>query len=69
MHKAGYGRILAECTFTSKLMYCLWTTLAQDNDPFIVVTTKPLKSTIVADPIAFIRNNIIGKSNEEIAKV
>lgn len=67
LHKAGHGRILAECTFTSKLMYCLWTTLAQDGDPFIVVTTKPLKSTIVPDdPVQFIRDNIMGKSNEEI---
>lgn len=67
LHKLGHGRILAECTFTSKLMYCLWTTIAQDQDPFIVVTTKPLKSEIVPeDAVQFIRDNIMGKSNEEI---
>ena len=51
-------------------MYCLWTTIAQDQDPFIVVTTKPLTSEIVReDPVQFIRDNIMGKSNEEIEKV
>ena len=69
LDKVGHGRILAECTFTSKLMYCLWTTLAFDKDPFVVVTTKPLRSELVADPVQFIRDNIMGKSNEDIAKV
>ncbi|XP_015765461.1 PREDICTED: uncharacterized protein LOC107344318 isoform X2 [Acropora digitifera] len=69
LHKFGHGRILAECTFTSKLMYCLWTTIAQEQDPFIVVTTKPLKSKIIPEnPVQFIRDNIMGKSNEEIEK-
>ncbi|XP_067049281.1 L-tyrosine decarboxylase-like [Acropora muricata] len=67
LHKFGHGRILAECTFTSKLMYCLWTTLARDEDPFVVVTTKPLKGEkIPQNPVQFIRDNIMGKSNEEI---
>ena len=51
-------------------MYCLWTTIAQDQDPFIVVTTKPLKSKIIPEnPVQFIRDNIMGKSNEEIEEV
>ena len=51
-------------------MYCLWTTIAQDRDPFIAVTTKPLTSTIVPDnAVQFIRDNIMAKSNEEIEEV
>mgnify|MGYP000011217971 FL=1 len=51
-------------------MYCLWTTLARDEDPFVVVTTKPLKGAkIPQNPVQFIRDNIMGKSNEEIEEV
>ena len=51
-------------------MYCLWTTIAQDGDPFIAVTTKPLEIRInLENPVQFIRDNIMGKSNEELEEV
>ncbi|KAJ7356265.1 hypothetical protein OS493_026022 [Desmophyllum pertusum] len=42
LHKNGYGRILSECTYTAKMLYCLWVTLAEEDDEFIIETTKPL---------------------------
>ena len=66
LHKNGYGRILAECMFTSKILYCYWACLAEDDDNFVVATNKALPSE---DAKAFIRKNILGKSNEEIAEV
>lgn len=65
LHKNGYGRILAECMFTSKILYCYWACLAEDDDNFVVATNKALPSE---DAKAFIRKNILGKSNEEIAE-
>lgn len=52
--------------FTSKILYCYWVCLAEDDDDFLVITTKSLPSE---DAKTFIRNNVIGKSNEEIAQV
>lgn len=65
LHKNGYGRILGECMFTSKILYCYWVCMAEDDDKFLVETTKPLPSVDLKN---FIRNNIIGKSNEELAQ-
>lgn len=66
LHKNGYGRVLAECTFTAKILYCYWACLAEDDDNFVVATNKPLPSE---DAKTFMRDNILGKSNEEIATV
>ncbi|EDO29152.1 predicted protein, partial [Nematostella vectensis] len=70
LHKNGYGRILAECTFTSKLLYCLWTCLGQDDDPFFVVPTKPLPPDRTREEhIKFMRARILNRPNEELAQV
>ena len=72
LHKNGYGRILAECMFTSKILYCLWVTLADENDNFVIETTKPLpkfKNWSEKEQIKFIRERILGKTNEELAQV
>ncbi|EDO40342.1 predicted protein, partial [Nematostella vectensis] len=69
LHKNGYGRILAECTFTSKLLYCLWTCLGQDDDPFFVVPTKPLPpDRTLEEHIKFMRTRILNRTNEELAQ-
>ncbi|XP_048584706.1 uncharacterized protein LOC5498142 isoform X2 [Nematostella vectensis] len=69
LHKNGYGRILAECTFTSKLLYCLWTCLGQDDDPFFVVPTKPLPPDRTREEhIKFMRARILNRPNEELAQ-
>ena len=70
LDKNGYGRILSQCMFTAKVLYCLWVALAEDTDYFVVQPTMPLESTSVPeDPIAFIRKYILEKENDEIAKV
>ena len=70
LDKNGYGRILSECMFTAKILYCLWVALAEDTDYFVLQPTMPLESTVVPeDPIAFIRKYILEKDNDEIAQV
>ena len=55
--------------FTAKILYCLWCTLAEPEDSFVLEPTMPLESTLVEDPIAFIRQYILEKTNEEIVQV
>ena len=53
-------------------MYCLWTTLAKEDDNFVIKTTKPLpnwKDMPVKEQIQFIRDRIIGITNQELAQV
>ena len=72
LHKNGYGRILSECTYTAKMLYCLWVTLPEEDDNFIIETTKPLpkwKGMSTKEQKQFMRERIIGKSNEDLAKV
>ena len=72
LHKNGYGRILAECMFTAKILYCLWVTLADEDDIFVIQTTKSLptfKKLTEEEQIKFIKERIIGKTNEELVKV
>ena len=70
LHKHGYGRILGECNFTAKLLYCTWATLAQEGDNFIVALTQPFPSDKPeADYLKYIKENILSKSNEELLKV
>ncbi|XP_067020489.1 uncharacterized protein [Acropora muricata] len=67
LHKNGYGRILAECMFTSKIVYCLWLTLAKEDDNFVIQTTKPLpkfKNWSEQEQITFMKERILRKSNE-----
>jgi vitellogenic carboxypeptidase-like protein len=79
LNKAGYGQILAECMFSTKLYYCYWLTLANPGDPFdiqfLVDLPPAISDPLTGEPLItgrdnilnFIRNNIIGKSNEDIA--
>ena len=59
--------------FTAKMMYCLWVTLAQDDDNFVLETTRALpkkyKKMSEKQQKEFIRERILGKSNEELVKV
>ena len=52
--------------FTSKILYCYWACLAEDDDNFVLETNKPLPNE---DAKKIMREKIIGKSNEEIAQV
>lgn len=73
----GYGQILGECMFSSKIYYCYWLTLAEENDEFELQTLIPLPDSIKVGTdelhgkeqmLKFIRENILDKTNEEIAK-
>ena len=58
--------------FTSKIVYCLWLTLARENDNFVVQTTKPLpkfKNWSEQEQTRFIKERILGKSNEQLVQV
>jgi|GEM_PF-195697 len=79
LDNGGYGLILGECAFSAKLYYCYWLTLAGDSDVFRIESLVPLPEKITgfqgqtlatgkADIIRYIRNNIIGKTNEQLAK-
>ena len=73
LDKQGYGRILAECMFTAKIMYCLWVTLAEKDDNFVIETTKPLpkkyNNMSRKEQMEFIKERILKKSNEELIQV
>lgn len=73
LHKNGYGRILSECMFTSKILYCYWVCMTEDFDNFVLETTKALPDGKVpggdVDYKTFIEENILGKTNEELSKV
>ena len=55
--------------FNAKILYCIWATLGEKDDNFYLKTTKPLCSTIVEDPIKYIREHVLYKDNATIAKV
>lgn len=76
LDNTGYGQILGECLFSAKIYYCYWLTLAEESDCFEIQTLVPLPKAIQAGTarlegkeqiLNFIRENIINKSNEEIA--
>ncbi|RDU23873.1 pyridoxal phosphate-dependent decarboxylase family protein [Anaerosacchariphilus polymeriproducens] len=79
LNKTGYGQILGECIYSTKIYYCYWLTIAKENDNFSIQTLIPLPNKIMdldnknvilsgtEEILSYIRNNIIGKTNEEIA--
>ena len=70
LHKNGYGRILAECNFTAKILYCAWAALPQPGDPFEIAPLQPLPPNISLDDIRRImQDRILDKSNEELVQV
>jgi len=74
----GYGRILGQCQLGAKLFYCMWEIAARSEDPYIIrnfipIDVKELKENKFAfntldDVHAYIKQHIIGKSNEELVK-
>ena len=66
LDKYGYGRILGQCLFGSKIFYCMWTHLAKATDPFVIKMYKPCDNE---QQVADMKTLIIGKSNIEICKV
>lgn len=54
-------------------MCCLWVTLAEKDDNFVIETTKPLpkkyNNMSEKEQIKFIKERILGRPNEELVKV
>jgi vitellogenic carboxypeptidase-like protein len=76
---SGYGQILGECSFSTKLYYCYWLTLADEKDDFCIEPLIPLpdklynrQGKVIAEGkqeiLSYIRQNIIGKTNEELVQ-
>jgi hypothetical protein len=71
--QSGYGKILGKALFNSKRFYSGIITLAESGDPFIVVPVQQIpaeregksQSEINAQ-LAYIKENIVKKKNDEI---
>ena len=79
LNQDGYGRVLGECMYSTKIYFCYWITLAGDNDNFRIEPIVPLPDQLMganrkvlasdgAGIKAFIKTHIIGRDNEEIAR-
>jgi hypothetical protein len=65
MDKYGYGRILGQCVYGSKIYYCMWLHLSKPTDPFIIKPYIPCSDQDKEQA----KNLIIGKSNLKIVTV
>ena len=69
LDRNGYGRIMAQCMTGAKMFYCLWTTLASDDDPFVCAPIRPLPDNHPLDVTKnFIRQKILSTPYSELVK-
>ncbi|SJM89375.1 pyridoxal phosphate-dependent decarboxylase family protein [Crenothrix polyspora] len=70
--KSGYGKIIGQALFSCKKLYARLLCMANPEDPFVVIPVSRLPAEIngsnVKQQIQFIRDRIVGKTNEEIIK-
>jgi len=66
LDKSGYGRILGQCTTTTKLFYSLWLTVARDDDPFICVPIQEVPEKWKDTAKDLINNKIAMKTMKDI---
>jgi glutamate/tyrosine decarboxylase-like PLP-dependent enzyme len=70
--KSGYGKIIGQALFSCKKLYARLLCMARPEDSFIVVPVPRLPAEIdgsnleLEQQIQFIRDQIVGKTNEEI---
>jgi glutamate/tyrosine decarboxylase-like PLP-dependent enzyme len=68
--KSGYGKIIGQALFSCRKLYARLLCMARPEDPFIVVPIPRLPAETdgsnVEQQIQFIRDSIVGKTNEEI---
>jgi glutamate/tyrosine decarboxylase-like PLP-dependent enzyme len=69
----GYGKVLGKSLFNSKRLYSAVVTMAEDNDPFVVVPFQRLPAerengspAEIKAQLEFIRKAIVFKSNKEL---
>ncbi len=73
LDQTGYGKILGKCLFNSKRLYSAFITMAEENDPFIIVPFQRLPSQKnggtpeeIKEQYEFIKHEIVPKTNAEI---
>jgi glutamate/tyrosine decarboxylase-like PLP-dependent enzyme len=73
LDQTGYGKILGKCLFNSKRLYSAFITMAEKEDPFIIVPFQRLPAQKnggspeeVKDQYEFIKKEIVPKTNAEI---
>ncbi|SFO28089.1 Pyridoxal-dependent decarboxylase conserved domain-containing protein [Chitinophaga sp. YR627] len=73
LDQSGYGQILGKCLFNSKRLYSAFITMAEPDDPFIIVPFQRLPAEKhgegpqkIKEQYDFIKNEIVPKTNEEI---
>jgi glutamate/tyrosine decarboxylase-like PLP-dependent enzyme len=68
--KSGYGKIIGQALFSCKKLYARLLCMARPEDPFIVVPIPRLpaevKGSDIEQQMQFIRDRIVGKTNDEI---
>lgn len=73
LDETGYGQILGKCMFNSKRLYSSFITMAEEEDPFIIVPFQRLPAEKkgespekIQEQYDFIKNEIVPKTNAEI---
>jgi len=71
--RSGYGRLLGQCVFNSKRLYAALITMANPDDPFIVVPFQRLPSERNGEPpemvqkqLEFVRERIVPATNQQL---
>ena len=72
-NRTGYGTILGKSLFNSKRLYAALVSMAEQEDPFIIVPLQRLPAErngldpkAVAAELEYIRQNIVPKTNKEL---
>ena len=73
--REGYGKVLEQCIFSSKKLYCRLRTMARADDPFCVAFIQRLPAereggspAEVEQQLRDIREWFVGRSNDEIVR-
>jgi len=73
LDQLGYGRILGQCTFGTKLFYCMWMTIAQQHDDWFCENFIDMPQNLPGDmpreeAIQLIKTEILGVDNVKLFK-
>lgn len=73
LHKQGHGGLLGEVAFTCRRLSAHWAAMSNDETDFVVVPFNKFRreqegKEAVAEEKKFIRDNILGKTNQALAQ-
>lgn len=73
--REGYGKVLEQCIFSSKKLYCRLRTMARPDDPFCIAFIQRLPAERAGSPPAEVERQLheirewfVGRSNREIVE-